>query len=235
MTFTAATIKTAFAVLLLSGAAYAEGKPATQYRCWDGSIVYDPAKCPTMTPAEHKTWAESNATATGGNSTSNATGGRSTSTAHGGKGGNAVASGGSSKATGGNARQSQGQRQTASGGSVRGSGNSNVRIDNRTRQAAASAAAVTLPSNLTANCFGDVGPSGSFGASIQFFGGGAAATASKASNVCAAYAIGGPELALRYLQRADNSMPNPFTMELRSAPYCADPSHPNLRNGRCYK
>lgn len=89
MTTFTAIFKTAAAVTLISGgAALANGNPpVTKYQCWDGSIKTDPSYCPTMTPAQHKTWAE----AKGGNAT-------------GGAGGNATA-------TGGNAQQAQGQRQ----------------------------------------------------------------------------------------------------------------------------
>lgn len=221
-------IRASITALLLSAApALAEGVP---YAPCDYPGQY--AHCPsTPQPNDALSVALQQAMAQGQAQSQNAVGiGQG---GNGGRGGNAKATGGrggSAVSRNNNSNRNANRNQNRNSAST-----GPITIDNRTRQAASSAAAVTLPSNLTANCFGDVNPSGSFGASIQFFGGGAAASRSKASNVCAAYAIGGPELALRYLQRADNSMPRPVTLERQSAPYCADPAYPNMRNGRCYQ
>ena len=118
MTQISAMIKTATAAILLSGTAVlANGTPPTKYQCWDGSIVPDPAKCPTMTPVEHKNWSEANAIAAAG-----------------------AISGSTSSATGGNAaqQQAQGQRQSSRNdnrSSAR-TGNQTVNVDNSSRAAA---------------------------------------------------------------------------------------------------
>lgn len=217
MTIATKMIKPAFAALLLTAApALAEGVP---YAPCDYPGQY--AHCPsTPQPNDPLSVALQQAMAQGQAQ------GQSQNAVGIGQGGNAKATGG----RGGNAVSKNSNRNANSNRASTGP----ISIDNRTRQAASSAAAVTLPSNLTANCFGDVNPSGSFGASLQGFFGGAAATAQKAGNVCAAYAIGGPELALRYLQRADPSMPRSVTIGQTATVRCPD-SHPNLRNGRCYQ
>lgn len=213
MTTFATIIKTAAAAILLTGgAALAETSPTpVKYQCWDGSIKADPSQCPTMTPAQHETWSQSQSNATGGNSNSNSNatggaGGSSTANATGGKGG-----------AGGNANQKQGQSQGQSSrntnrnqSSARASGgNQSVNIDNSNRQRmAANTAAMVIPGGYgPANCYGDTNPSGSFGASMQVFGWGVAANSQKASNVCAVAALAGHEVALRYLQRMDHSVP----------------------------
>lgn len=98
--------------------------------------------------------------------------------------------------------QSQGQQQSAQTGD----------ISIRNRAAASAAIAAPLPSGGYPNCFGDPNSSGSFSAAFGNIFAGASASSHKASNVCAAYAIGGPELALRYLQRMDPSMPRSVTI-----------------------
>lgn len=56
-------------------------------------------------------------------------------------------------------------------------------------------------------------PSGSFTAGMQTFGWGVAAGSSKASNVCAVYAIGGPAAAMAYLQKMDRNVPRNIAVE----------------------
>ncbi|TWI32771.1 hypothetical protein [Paracoccus sulfuroxidans] len=115
--------------------------------------------------------------------------------------------------------QQQGQYQQASA-------NNSIRIDNRTRQSAAQAAPVILGGYGQQNCFGDTNSSGQFGASMQVFGWGVSANSSKASNVCAAYAIGGPAMAVGYLQRMDPNMPRRVTVEQPTGRLTCPASHP---------
>lgn len=100
-------------------------------------------------------------------------------------------------------KQSQRQRQVAHGGNVNGSGNSNVRVDNSTRQAAQTVIAPDLNGYGAANCFGDTNPSGSFSAGFGNALFQATAARSKPSNVCAAYAVAGPRGAIGYLSQVD--------------------------------
>lgn len=92
------------------------------------------------------------------------------------------------------------------------SANSAVTVNNRGRQSAASAIAPQLNGYSFPNCFGDVNPSGSFTAGVQTFGWGVAAGSSKASNVCAVYAIAGPAAAMAYLQKMDRNVPRGVTV-----------------------
>ena len=167
-------------------------------------------------------------TATGGSSTSDATAGAiGVGVGYGGSVGDTTATSGStSTATGGNVTGSgnSSSTSTATGGAgghatagvtgsgnsssrsgVSGSGNSNVSVHNSTKikHAASTAAPVMLNGYGPGNCFGDTNPSGSFGASMQTFGWGVSASRSKASNVCAAYAIAGPQGAIGYLAQQD--------------------------------
>ncbi len=107
----------------------------------------------------------------------------------GGNGGNAT--GGTS--FGGN--QSQGQSAVARNG--------NITLNSNSRAAAGSAIAPQLGGYGLPNCFGDINPSGSFSAAYQGLLFGGAAASMKASNICAVYAIGGEEAAMRYLIRMD--------------------------------
>lgn len=135
---------------------------------------------------------------------------------HGGAGGNAT--GGTS--FGGT--QSQGQAQSARTGD----------ITIRNRGSASAAIAAPLPSGGLPNCFGDTNSSGSFSAAFGGLFAGASASSHKASNVCAAYAIGGPELALRYLQRMDPSMPRSITVQQPTGRVSCPASHPVYVEGR---
>ena len=83
-----------------------------------------------------------------------------------------------------------------------------------------------------ANCFGDTNPSGQFGASMQVFGWGVTANSSKASNVCAAYAIGGPAMAIGYLQRMDPNMPRRVTVEQPTGRVTCPATHPVYVEGK---
>ena len=137
------------------------------------------------------------------------TGGNATSTATGGRGGNAVATGGQG-GHGGRATSGSVSGVTGSGNSTSSSGaaaNNSVmnRIDasTRIRHSAASAIAPQLNGYGMANCWGDTNPSGSFSAGLQTFGWGVTAGSSKASNVCAVYAVGGPAAAAAYLAAMD--------------------------------
>lgn len=133
----------------------------------------------------------------------------------GGNGGNAT--GGTS--FGGN--QSQGQSVNVQQGGV----------SIRNRSAASAAIAAPLPSGGFPNCFGDPNSSGSFSAAFGNIFAGASASSHKASNVCAVYEIGGPELALRYLQRMDPSMPRSITIDVPVRVTCPA-SHPVYVEGR---
>ena len=157
---------------------------------------------------------------TGGNATTgpvNVTPGPTTATGgQGGAGGSigdtTATSGSTSTATGGSSVAGvtgSGNSSSSSTSGVSGSGNSTnsttVNNTNKTRikHAASMAAPVTLNGYGPANCFGDTNPSGSFGASVSTFGWGVTASRAKASNVCAAYAIAGPQGAIGYLAQQD--------------------------------
>jgi hypothetical protein len=153
----------------------------------------------------------------GGSSTATATGhgGQGGQGGGGGAGGSATATGGSISGSGNSSSDSSavagvtGSGNSSSRSGVTGSGNSrnsnNVSVSNSTRikHAANTAAPVMMGGYGPANCFGDTNPSGQFGASIQTFGWGVTANRSKASNVCAAYAIAGPQGAIGYLAQQD--------------------------------
>lgn len=159
---------------------------------------------------------------TGGNATTgpvNVTTGPTTATGgHGGAGGSVgdttATSGSTSTATGGSSVAGvtgSGNSSSSSTSGVSGSGNSTnsttVNNTNKTqiKHAASMAAPVTMGGYGPGNCFGDTNPSGQFGASIQTFGWGVTANRSKASNVCAAYAIAGPQGAIGYLAQQDRA------------------------------
>ena len=140
-------------------------------------------------------------------------GGDITNTLTGGSIGDTTATSGStSTATGGSSVAGvtgSGNSSSSSTSGVSGSGNSTnsttVNNTNKTRikHAASMAAPVTLNGYGPANCFGDTNPSGSFGASVSTFGWGVTASRAKSSNVCAAYAIAGPQGAIGYLAQQD--------------------------------
>lgn len=115
----------------------------------------------------------------------------------GGSGGNAT--GGTS--FGGSQSQGQGQQQGQSQGQNARTGS--ITLNNNSRAAAGSAIAPQLGGYGLPNCFGDTNPSGSFTAAYQGLLFGGAAASMKASNICAVYAIGGEEAAMRYLIRMD--------------------------------
>lgn len=106
--------------------------------------------------------------------------------------------------------------------SAQSSSNAAVTVSNqiRGRHSAASAVAPQLNGYGVQNCFGDVNPSGSFTAGMQTFGWGVAAGSSKASNVCAVYAIGGPAAAMAYLQKMDRNVPRSIAVETRQRVTC---------------
>ena len=152
----------------------------------------------------------------GGSSTATATG-TGGAGGQGGAGGSATATGGSVTGSGNSSSDSSavagvtGSGNSSSNSGVTGSGNSSVTnrttVNNtnktRIKHAASTAAPVMMGGYGPGNCFGDTSPSGSFGASIQTFGWGVTANRSKASNVCAAYAIAGPQGAIGYLAQQD--------------------------------
>ena len=206
------SLATAIAIYLLATPAYAT--------C--GVNGYWGSECGPQTPAP----------TTPGNTTNTVTGGDSNSTAtgvgvgvgigtggngYGGGGGSATATGGSVTGSGNSSSDSSavagvtGSGNSSSTSGVSGSGNSSVTnsttVNNtnktRIKHAASMAAPVMLSGYGPATCFGDTNPSGLFGASIQTFGWGVTANASKASNLCAMVAIAGPQAALSYLANVD--------------------------------
>lgn len=163
---------------------------------------------------------------------------------HGGQGGQGGAGGQGGNATGGRGGNATGGNATGGNASagVTGSGNSSSRsgasannsinIDNRTRQSAAQASPVIMGGYGPVNCFGDTNPSGQFGASMQVFGWGVTANSSKASNVCAAYAIGGPAVAMGYLQKMDPNMPRSIVVTQPTGRVSCPATHPVLVEGK---
>jgi len=223
---------TAIALCLMAGAAHAT--------CGVGG--YWGSECgPVTQPGDTTNTAGAIAGAVGiGTGIGVGYGGNSTSTATGGTGGRAVATGGQGGRGGsatagvngsGNStnRVQQGQQQ---GQTQQASANNRINIDNRTRQSAAQAAPVILGGYGPASCFGDTNPSGQFGASMQVFGWGVTANSSKASNVCAAYAIGGPAMAIGYLQRMDPNMPRRVTVEQPTGRVTCPATHPVYVEGK---
>lgn len=162
-----------------------------------------------------------------GNTTNTVTGGDSNSTAtgvgvgvgvgvgtggngyggQGGAGGSATATGGSVTGSGNSSSDSSAVAGVAGSGNSRVTNSTTVNNTNKTRikHAASMAAPVMMGGYGPGNCFGDTNPSGQFGASIQTFGWGVTANRSKASNICAAYAIAGPQGAIGYLAQQDPS------------------------------
>lgn len=157
------------------------------------------------------------------------TGGAGGAGGAGGSGGNATAGGGN--ATGGTSFGSSAAARTG-----------NVTVNSHSRAAASSAIAPQLGGYGLPNCFGDTNPSGSFVAAFGNVLASASAGGMKASNVCAIYAIGGEEAAMRYLMRMDPSMGGgivsrimrqPIQMELRPrVTYRCPDSHPIYVEGR---
>lgn len=176
---------------------------ANGIQCPDGSWRDSPTHCPTAPkPPQPGTVGVGVGIGTG---VGTGTGGSAT----GGQGGTSF---------GGN----QGQQQSARTGD----------ISIRNRAAASAAIAAPLPSGGYPNCFGDPNSSGSFSAAFGNIFAGASASSHKASNVCAAYAIGGPELALRYLQRMDPSMPRSVTIAAPTGRVTCPATHPVYVEGR---
>lgn len=177
---------------------------ATGVQCTDGRWVPDYSQCPDYTQQPGAV----------GVGVGTGTGGQGGAGGSGGAGGNAT--GGTSFGS------TQGQAQSARTGD----------ISIRNRAAASAAIAAPLPSGGMPNCFGDTNSSGSFSAAFGNIFAGASASSHKASNVCAAYAIGGPELALRYLQRMDPSMPRSITVQQPTGRVACPASHPVYVEGR---
>lgn len=227
---------------LLPGAASANGcPPGTDW--WNGSCVSNPATGGDTT----NTATGGNGTGVGvgvgvgtgighggqggdggqGGVGHGGAGGSATSTATGGQGGNATGGrGGSATATGGNSSV-RGSGNSSSRSGVSGSGNSTNRVSNTVnantsiKHAANSAIATNLNGYGAPNCFGDSSPSGSFVAALQTFGWGVSAGSTKASNVCAIYAVGGERAAIAYLAAMD---PNAHRA-LVAAGLAVTPSH----------
>lgn len=180
------TIAIAFGITMLAGSAHAISDEG--WFCPPGTDLYQ-GQCWAPTHTEQPV----NVTATG-------------------KGGNATAvgKGAGSKAVSGSTSKS-GAHSVATG---RSQANNAVNVDasSYSKAAAASAIASQLNGYGVQNCFGDINPSGSFTAGMQTFGWGVAAGSSKASNVCAVYAIGGPAAAMAYLQKMDRNVPRNVTV-----------------------
>ena len=181
---------------------------ANGIQCPDGSWRDSPTHCPTAPQPQPQ------APGAVGVGVGIGTGG------HGGSGGHAT--GGTS--FGGNQSQAQQQGQSVN---VQQGG-----INIRNRSAASAAIAAPLPGTGMPNCFGDINPSGSFSAAFGNIFAGASASSQKASNICAAYAIGGEELALRYLQRMDPSMPRSVVVNRPTGRITCPASHPVYVEGR---
>lgn len=149
--------------------------------------------------------------------------------------GTGIGHGGAGGAGGGGGQGGGGGTATATGGTSFG-GNQSVNVQQggvsiRNRAAASAAIAAPLPGAGFPNCFGDPNSSGSFSAAFGNIFAGASASSHKASNVCAVYEIGGPELALRYLQRMDPSMPRSITIDVPVRVTCPA-SHPIYVSGK---
>ena len=143
----------------------------------------------------------------------------------GGQGGAGGSGGQGGNATGGTSFGSvQGQQQ---GQSAR-TGDISI----RNRAAASAAIAAPLPGYGPANCFGDTNPSGSFSAAFGNIFAGASASSQKASNLCAVAALGGPALAIGYLQRMDPNMPRSVTVMQPTGRVSCPASHPVYVEGR---
>ena len=176
-------ISAAFAAMAFACApAHANG-----IQCPDGSWRDDAKWCPVAPqPQPQQPGAVGVGVGTGvgiGSGTGIGTGGQ------GGGGGNAT--GGTSFGS----KQQQGQSAVARNGAIT--------LNSNSRAAAGSAIAPQLGGYGLPNCFGDTNPSGSFTAAYQGLLFGGAAASMKASNICAVYAIGGEEAAMRYLMRMD--------------------------------
>lgn len=179
-------ISAAFATMAFSCApTHANG-----VQCWpNGPWHDDPSHCPVAPQPQPQ---QPGAVGVGVGVGTGVGIGTGTGVGHGGAGGNGGnATGGTS--FGGN--QSQGQSAVARNG--------NITLNSNSRAAAGSAIAPQLGGYGLPNCFGDTNPSGSFSAAYQGLLFGGAAASMKASNICAVYAIGGEEAAMRYLIRMD--------------------------------
>lgn len=190
--------KTAIALCLAAIGFGCSPAAANGVQCPDGSYRDDAKWCPVAPTPQPQPSPGAVGVGVGVGIGTGGAGGAGGGGGSGGNGGNAT--GGTS--FGGNQGQQQGQSVNVQQGGV----------SIRNRAAASAAIAAPLPSGGFPNCFGDPNSSGSFSAAFGNVFAGASASSHKASNVCAAYAIGGPELALRYLQRMDPSMPKRVTI-----------------------
>lgn len=153
-----------------------------------------------------------------------------------GQGGQGGSGGSGGNATGGTSfGGNQNQNATANSGANARTGN--ISVNNNSRAAASSAIAPNLGGYGFPNCFGDTNPSGSFTAAFGNVFASASAGSMKASNICAIYAIGGEEAAMRYLIRMDPALRGglfsrsaPMTVN-RTTVRCPD-SHPIYVEGK---
>lgn len=212
-------------ILILASPALANGDGQTRYACPGGGYTLDPGwaavGCGKTQPAQPGGNSSSDATAgavgvgvgvgTGigvGTGGAGGAGGQGGSGGQGGGGGNAVAEGGAGGA-GGNAAGGSATGGTSFGSNQQQSAaarTGNISLSNNSRAAASSSIAPQLGGYGLPNCFGDTNPSGSFVAAYQGLLFGASGGSMKASNICAVYAIGGEEAAMRYLMRMDPAL-----------------------------
>lgn len=165
--------------------------------------------------------------------------GTGTGIGHGGAGGAGGAGGGGGQGGGGGTATATGGTSFGSTAAAR---TGNVTVNSNSRAAASAAIAPQLGGYGLPNCFGDTNPSGSFVAAFGNVFASASAGGMKASNVCAIYAIGGEEAAMRYLMRMDPSMGGgvvsrimrqPIQMELRPrVTYRCPDTHPVYVEGK---
>lgn len=188
---------------IFAACAFMSCTPATAngVQCPNGDWHDDPAHCPKPAPSQPSSFSNKAV----------------------GKGGNAV--------QGQQQGQAQQQGQIATGGAGGSARTGNVTVNSSSRAAASSAIAPGLGGYGFPNCFGDTNPSGSFVAAFGNVFASASAGGMKASNVCAAYAIGGEELALRYLQRMDRNMPRQIMIEVPVRVSCPV-THPIYVDGK---
>ena len=199
---------------------------ANGVQCPDGSYRDDAKWCPTAPQPQPQPAPGAVGVGVGVGTGIGVGTGTGTGIGHGGAGG-AGGAGGSATATGG-----------TSFGSTAAARTGNVTVNSNSRAAASSAIAPQLGGYGLPNCFGDTNPSGSFVAAFGNVFASASAGSMKASNICAIYAIGGEEAAMRYLIRMDPAfrdgiLSGPVQMPLRPRVtyHCPD-SHPVYVEGR---
>lgn len=186
MTLKLTVAAAALATIGFSAPALAENCP------WD--MVWSPSQRDCIyLPETPGSAGGSNTNTNSSTSTSGATAGAVAGAISGSQSGaNASATGGNASATGGRASSDSSNRNSVT-----------VNQRTRIRHSAAGAAQATIAGYGPGNCFGDTNPSGSFSAAMQTFGWGVTAGSSKASNICAIYAVGGERAALAYLAAMD--------------------------------